>query len=78
MSTKDYKAIADVLRKLHQRETMGQDVWVADVALELCKLFNDRHIGYPFKPLVFMDACSVNPDLYPFSELWVDDAVEQT
>lgn len=43
---------------------------LASLALSFAKRFQADNPN--FKPLIFLDACSPNTDLYPLSELWED------
>lgn len=45
-------------------------VTIQEVALRLAKRFKKDNPN--FDPLQFLDACSPDPDCFPFSELWDD------
>lgn len=69
MHKKDYEMIAEVLRTLHAEEINDfPSVTLADVAYQLAIVF--RKDNPNFKPFTFLDACSADPDGFPFSEMW--------
>lgn len=49
-------------------DMMGARRVVEDIALEFAKRFKEDDPN--FDAPGFLDQCSPNPDLYPFSELW--------
>jgi hypothetical protein len=82
MSTKDYKLIASVLRdhyQMHGSRNLSpyreMNRTVEEIALSFARTLKENHPpgGYEFDPIKFLDACSPDPELYPFSELWEEE-----
>lgn len=81
-SQQHYNAIAKDIREEFESYGLGSNVsfvpnktelltrsdTLVKLALRLAKRFQRDNEN--FKPLIFLDACSPNPDVYPLSELW--------
>jgi hypothetical protein len=53
----------------HEREIlMARSATLCDLALRLARRFKKDNPS--FDPLLFLDACSPDSDIYPLSELW--------
>lgn len=71
-SAQHYNALAKEIRELFP--TLNNDIALAKratlttLALNLATRFVDDNER--FDPLMFLDACSPNTDLFPLSELW--------
>lgn len=49
-------------------ENQAARLALVNLALDMAKRFQADNED--FKPLIFLDRCSPNPELYPLSELW--------
>lgn len=65
-----WNLVAKILRERFPEEFHTMPV-EREVVVDLALTFAERFMqDEGFDPLKFLDQCSPNPDLYPFSELW--------
>jgi len=75
--TAHYNIIAAQIRKRYEAAThIGEggneaERTLEELALSLSKRFKEDNER--FDPLMFLDACSPDPDIYPLSELWEEN-----